>query len=174
VQFRTLPEALAAGRVDVALAVADELSADTRRQPLFSATYRLLFDPRHRTWKRTPSMARYLEAEHVVVSYNGDVRGFVEDFFGVQRTVRCSIGSFEHIGAMLVGSDLVATVPDLIAWQARRRHPKLTTLPVPFAMPSGTIDIIWRAVVDDDPAVSLVRELLTGIFAAEVATMNGF
>src|SRR5262249_1935711 len=45
------------------------------------------------------SRERYLAHEHVGVSYNGDLRGVVEDTRGVTRRVRCSVASFYAFGA---------------------------------------------------------------------------
>jgi LysR family transcriptional regulator, mexEF-oprN operon transcriptional activator len=79
VQFRSVGEALASSRIDLAITVADDLPADVRRKRLFVGGFVCLFDPRHARLGARPTREAYLAAEHVVVSYNADARGVVED-----------------------------------------------------------------------------------------------
>ncbi|WP_437991851.1 LysR family transcriptional regulator [Sorangium sp. So ce145] len=110
VQFRTVASALAGG-LDAAVTVADELPATVRRQPLFCGGFVCLFDPRRTRLRRTLTADEYFALDHVIVSYNGDLRGIVEDVVQRSRTVRCSVSTFASLGALLDGSGLVATVP---------------------------------------------------------------
>src|SRR6188768_3322195 len=64
-----------------------------------------------------PSERAYLEQEHVIVSYNNDLRGMIEDQFGRERRIKCSVASFAGVGAIVDGGRLVATLPILIATQ---------------------------------------------------------
>ena len=115
VQFRTVADALGSSAVDLAVTVADELPAGSRRLELFTGGFVCLYDPRHARVGKRLTMERYLEHEHVIVSYNGDLRGIVEDLLGVQRRVRVSVPTFHGIGAMVDGSGLLATVPTMVA-----------------------------------------------------------
>ena len=117
VQFRTVGAALAAG-LDAAITVADELPATIRRQPLLSGGFTCLYDPRHARLRKLTE-AEYFAREHVIVSYNGDLRGIVEDTLGRARNVRCSIASFANLGAIIDGTGMLATVPDIVATQIR-------------------------------------------------------
>lgn len=80
VQFRSVADALALRQVDMAVTVADELPASVLRQPLFHSSFVCLFDPRHVRLSRGCSERDYFAQEHVIVSYNGDLRGVVEDY----------------------------------------------------------------------------------------------
>ena len=77
VQFRTIAAALAAG-LDAAVTVADELPATIRREPLIHGGFTCLYDPRHARI-RTLTEKEYFARDHIIVSYNGDLRGIVED-----------------------------------------------------------------------------------------------
>src|SRR5262245_27512299 len=97
VQFRTVAAELASG-LAAAITVADELPATIRRERLFYGGFTCLYDPRHaklprdaKARKRTLSEAEYFAQDHVIVSYNGDLRGIVEDMVGKNRKVRCSV-----------------------------------------------------------------------------------
>src|SRR5262249_52334245 len=125
VQFRTVGEALATRRIDLAVTVADDLPRSIARRPLFYGGFVCIFDPRHTRLGARPSERTYLAQDHVIVSYNGDLRGVIEDSFGKQRRVRCSVASFHSIGAIVEGSSLVATVPLVVAAPILRLHPRL-------------------------------------------------
>ncbi|HEY4241673.1 MAG TPA: LysR family transcriptional regulator [Kofleriaceae bacterium] len=166
VQFRTVEEALVRRRVDLAVTVADELPASIKRAPLVSAGYRVVYDPR-RVKLRGARIAerRYYEHVHVIVSYNGDLRGFVEDTRERPRTIRCSLPTFHAIGDVISGTDMLATVPTVIAAQVARSHPKLASIGTPWPTPAGAIELLWPTAVDDDPACRFLREKLVRLSA---------
>lgn len=155
VQFRNVATAI--DDLDLAITVADELPAGIERRPLRRGQFVCLFDPRHGSLGRRPTLERYLAHEHVVVSYNGDLRGIVEDLLGYQRNVRVSISSFHGVGALVEGSALVATVPRLVAEDVRSVRRRLAIAPLPFAAHATAPELLWRAASADDEAVAFVR-----------------
>ena len=163
VQFRTVGAALAGGDVDAAITVVDELPAGVRRRPLYHGGFVCVFDPRHGGRTRRLTEAAYFARHHVVVSYNGDLRGIVEDVVRKQRRVRCSVSSFAHVGALIDGTDLVATVPELVARHLRAARPHLRIAALPFQLAGSSIDLLWPAALDDDPAATFLRDRLTRI-----------
>jgi LysR family transcriptional activator of mexEF-oprN operon len=165
VQFRTVGEMLASGRVDLAVSVADELPAGVLRKTLFVGEFVCLFDPRTAKLGRSLDRAEYLAQQHVVVSYNGDLRGIIEDVFGVSRDVRLSVPSFAAIGAVVEGSRLVATVPRLVAAEIRRTRPTLRTLPLPFPLRGTPMELLGRAALADDEVLAAVEAHITAIAA---------
>ena len=158
VQFRTVSDALLSGRMDLAITVADELPAGTRRSPLFHGGFVCLYDPRHVQLPKRLSVERYLAEEHVIVSYNGDLRGVVEDALGLQRRVRISVPSFQYIGLVLTGTALLATVPEIVAREVLKTRPKLRTAALPFQLEAAAMELIWRSAFDDAGPVRFVRE----------------
>jgi len=160
VQFRTIAEALSSSAVDLAVTVADDLPADTRRLPLYTGGFVCLFDPRHARPGKRLTLERYLAHEHVIVSYNGDLRGIVEDMFGVQRRVRVSVPTFHSIGALVEGSALLATVPCVVAREITSLRPSLRTTALPLALKGSAMELLWRSTVEDDEAIRFVRDLL--------------
>jgi LysR family transcriptional activator of mexEF-oprN operon len=170
VQFRTVAAALAHGNVDIAISVADELPASVARKALFSGGFVCLFDPRHaRLGKLT--LARYLEHFHVVVSYNADLRGVVEDLLGIERKVRVAIPSFHSVGAVIDGTDLLATVPAMVAEEQRASRPHLATRRLPFELAGAAMEMLWPRATDDDDALSFVRGHVVSI-AERAAQQN--
>ncbi len=156
VHFRTVGALLASGSIDFALTVADDLPAGTRRKQLFSGGFSCLYDPRHAKIGKKLTRVGYLAHHHVVVSYNGDFRGVIEDSFGVTRTVRVSIPSFRGIGSLIEGSAMLATIPTMIAKQIVAHRPKLRLAEPPFQLRGTGMELIWRSVLDDDPATQFV------------------
>ncbi|HEY0095392.1 MAG TPA: LysR family transcriptional regulator [Archangium sp.] len=163
VQFRTIAEVLGSSAVDLAVTVADELPADTRRLTLFTGGFVCLFDPRHARVGKRLTLERYLAHEHVIVSYNGDLRGIVEDVFGVQRRVRVSVPTFHSIGALVEGSALLATVPGVVARELMALRPGLRTAAVPLALKGSPMELLWRSTVEDDEAIRFMRDLVVRV-----------
>lgn len=157
VQFRTIAAAFADG-LDLAVTVADELPATVQRQELFRGGFVCLFDPRH----VAPAGARFSDAEyfaadHVIVSYNGDLRGIVEDVLHRPRRVRCAVASFANLGAIVEGGPLVATVPALVAEQIRQTRRRLAVCPLPFRLAGAATELLWSTTTDDDEPCRFVR-----------------
>ncbi|MDB4975992.1 MAG: Transcriptional regulator, LysR family [Myxococcaceae bacterium] len=167
IQFRTVHEALATRRIDLAVTVADELPASVARQTLVRSGFVCLFDPRFVRLGARPSERAYLAQDHVIVSYNGDLRGVIEESFGRERRVRCSVGSFSSIGAIVDGGPLVATIPLIFAAHILALRPHLRTATLPFAHAPGNIDLLWPTALDADPACRFVREAVIRISEAQ-------
>lgn len=172
VQFRTVGDALAGGRIDAAVTVADDLPAGVRRHALFRGGFVCLFDPRHVRAGRRITEARYFAHEHVVVSYNGDLRGIVEDMLRRARRVRCAVSTFANVGALVDGSSLLATVPSIVAREIRRVRPHLRTAALPFSLAGAPLELLWPAAASDDDACAFLRACIIRI-AGEVARAAG-
>ena len=166
VQFRTVAAALASG-LDAAITVADELPPSIRREPLYGGGFTCLYDPKHARL-RTLTEKEYFARAHLVVSYNGDLRGIVEDVLHKTRNVRCSVSSFAHIGALIEGTAMLATVPELVADQIRALRPSLKTKPLPFALAGSHSDLLWPAATDDDEPCRFLRAKIVEIARASV------
>jgi LysR family transcriptional activator of mexEF-oprN operon len=156
VQFRTVAAAFAAG-LDAAVSVADELPSSVRREPLYSEGFVAVYDPRHVRIKRLTERA-YFAHEHAIVSYNGDLRGIVEDVTRKHRNVRCSVSSFLTLGTLLEGSALIATVPRRVAEHIVRKRPVLRIAPLPFSLDGTAVELMWPATTDDDAPCRYLRE----------------
>jgi LysR family transcriptional regulator, mexEF-oprN operon transcriptional activator len=171
VQFRTVGEALGSGKVDVAVTVADALPPTVRRQSLLWGELVCLFDERHVKLSKRLSERQYFAHEHVIVSYNADLRGIVEDALGKQRRTRCSVSSFSSVPAIVEGSALLATVPRLVAEDAVRRRPGLALRELPFRNRGANTDMLWLEATDDDDACRFLRERLVEV-AGQVARLK--
>lgn len=161
VQFRTLGEAFTSSRVDCVVSVADDVPAGIERKPLFHGSFVCVHDPRVSRLGKTLSLAQYLARDHVIVSYNGDFRGVVEDAFGIVRRARVSVPTFAGLGALLDGTGLLATVPEAVARAVLVDRPALRALPLPFdGHPGGgaPVELLWRREMEDDGALRFLRD----------------
>lgn len=163
VQFRTVAEAFTRGTIDLAVTVADDLPSGIGRRTLFVGGMVCVYDPRHTAFGDKLTRARYLAHDHVIVSYNGDLRGAVEDAFGVRRKVRVSVPTFHAVGALVDGSALLATVPLMIARELIAQRPTLRIAPLPFPPVSGKMELLFRTALDDDKGMRFVVEQVTTI-----------
>ncbi|MBK7538545.1 MAG: LysR family transcriptional regulator [Myxococcales bacterium] len=160
VQFRTVAEALTTGKVEVAVSVVDEVPATVMSERLFSGSFVCLYDPRRVRLPRPLTVERYFAQDHVIVSYNADLRGIVEDVTGRTRRVRCALASFGSLGEVLDGSGLLATVPAAVAERLRKTRPHLRVVGLPFELPATPISLLWPAAMDGDEACGFVRQVL--------------
>ena len=172
VQFRTVGAELASG-LAAAITVADELPATIRRERLFYGGFTCLYDPRHaKVSRRALTEAEYFAHDHVIVSYNGDLRGIVEDMYGKARKVRCSVSTFANIGAIVDGTSMLATIPELVAVKILATRPHLRTKPLPPTMriEGSHAELLWPAVTDDDEPCKFVRAKIREIAKAVTGT----
>lgn len=166
--FRTAIDALGRERVELVLTVADESPPSIARQALREGVhFECVYDPRRVAFQRLGERA-YFAHEHVIVSYNGDLRGIVEDALGRARQVACSVSRFASVGPLLVGSPLLATVPVPVAARLVELHPPLTRTALPFTLPTMPLEMLWNRVDDDDPGHTWLRAQVTAL-VAEVA-----
>ncbi|HET9993675.1 MAG TPA: LysR substrate-binding domain-containing protein [Kofleriaceae bacterium] len=163
IQFRTVGEALAQRRIDVAITIADQLSDSIVRRPLFRGRFVCVYDPRFVKLGPRPSERTYFAQEHVIVSYNGDLRGFVEDTYGRERRVRCAVAMFSAVGAIVEGTALVATMPDIVAHQLVARRPRLALARFPLPQTESGMDLLWPSALDADDGCRFLREEIVEI-----------
>jgi LysR family transcriptional activator of mexEF-oprN operon len=161
VQFRTVEAALASG-LDAAITVVDDLPPTIRRRELYRGGFVCLFDPRHAKLRRLREQD-YFAREHVIVSYNGDLRGLIEDVLRKQRRIRCSVPSFSNIGAVVEGTGMLATVPAIVGAQICAVRPHLRTRALPFLVSSAAVELLWPSTSDDDEAASWARDRIVEI-----------
>lgn len=163
VTFRSVGDALVQRRIDAAVTVADDLQPSIKRLPLIRGRFTCLYDPRHARVRKVLTERTYFEHQHVIVSYNGDLRGVVEDLFHKTRQIRCSVASFANLGPIVDGTALLATVPAVVAEDICVVHPHLRTTALPFTMPQGWSELLWPAAAEDDDACRWLRERIVAI-----------
>ena len=160
IQFRTVQDALVHRRIDLAVSVADALPDSIARVALFRGGFVCVYDPRFAKLGARPSERTYFAQDHVIVSYNGDLRGVVEDAYGRERRIRCAVATFSAVGAIVDGSALVATLPSIVARQLVAQRPHLAVARFPLPQVDGGMDLLWPSALADDDANRFLRETI--------------
>jgi len=162
--YRSLPRMLATGDIATALGfLPDDLPATARTRRLRDSPWVVLRDAAR------PSLAGiddFCSRAHVLVSPLGDLDGFIDaelERSGRARRVVLGLSGFALLLACLPGSDLVATVPDLVATELARMG-KLAIDPCPVETSALAYTLAWRFVTDRDPAERWFRERIAAAF----------
>lgn len=112
------------------------------------------------------NLQEYLAAEHATVVYEPRRTLALDDALlrrGVQRRIRVTVPGFAGLGALLRGSDLLATAP------ARLAHHLLAGLAwvePPLPCPPLPMYLVWHRRDHDDPALRWLRAQLVAVAAA--------
>ncbi|BAN48927.1 LysR family transcriptional regulator MexT [Metapseudomonas resinovorans NBRC 106553] len=154
--YLLMPNLLASGEISVGVAYTEELPANAKRKTLRRSRPRLL---RADTVPGALSLDDYCDRPHALVSFAGDLGGFVDEELaklGRKRRVVLAVPQFNGLGTLLSGTDLVAMVPDYTAAALtaagglRSEDPPLPTQPFELSM-------AWRGAQDNDPAERWLR-----------------
>lgn len=134
---------------------------DILRLHLFSARYRVFYDPALRA--APEGLADYLAAEHATVAYEDQSRlAFDEELErqGIHRRFRVLVPGFDSLAVFVRGTPLVTTAPGLLA---RTALTGLAHAPLPFPAQPAPMHMAWHTRYRDDPAHRWVRRELTTI-----------
>jgi DNA-binding transcriptional LysR family regulator len=104
----------------------------------------------------------YLEAQHIAIVPRGTVESRLEAGLGPEarrRNIRLSIPHTGVLSAILPGSELIATVPDVTA-NALSRDPRLCRLALPFAVEAQRVFLWWHKRQHDDEGHHWLRQTL--------------
>lgn len=116
---RQAAEALAAGDLDIAIGYFWGRTPGLIVEPLFEEDYAAVLHRDHRALKESNlGLSAYLSADHILVSYDGDVRGVVDETLatmGKSRRVAVTVPFFLSAFAMVARNDLIVTVPRRVA-----------------------------------------------------------
>lgn len=154
------------GKVDLALGHLPDLTTDFHQRRLFTQRYVCLFRKGHPLESSSQPLQAYAQAEHAQVLSVGTGHGRVDEFIdkaGVERRIRLRLPHFVALADVLESSDLVATVPEVLARRSVR-HFALGWRAHPVDLPPIEIRVFWHAMVHQDPANRWLRELIVRQF----------
>lgn len=159
----TRAAAMLEGR-DVSMVVGylDKLPAAARLRTIRQVGYGIVMDSGQAD---VSSLAEYCARRHALVTFVGDLTGYVDEplqALGAARDVAISLSNFAVAPFILRGSALIATVPHYLA-VALAAQPGLKMGRLPFASPEFDISIAWSPITDGDPGEKLIRDLVVGI-----------
>jgi DNA-binding transcriptional LysR family regulator len=149
-------EALRKDEIDLAIGRFHEISDEFETETLLQESCSVVVRHGHPRLAETLDLAIYLDLDHLLVSFSGQLTGAVDETLarhGMKRRVRASVPMFLTAFASVAGSDLVATVP---ARLAQRFAPTfgLRVLPPPLAIESFPISLVRHVSMGSDPGIS--------------------
>jgi DNA-binding transcriptional LysR family regulator len=148
-------------RVDLETGVIEgSLGPEVRAQALFRDRLIGVVRQGHPLAEGEITLARYLEAAHVVVSRGGFDEGAVEQPFlppELKRKAAAVVGGFSAALSLARLSDLVATVPERHTSNLRDG---LASFALPFPSRPFTVSMLWHPRLDADPAHRWLRARL--------------
>lgn len=154
--YLLMPSLLASGEISVGVSYTDELPANAKRRTLRRSKPKLL---RADSVPGQLSLDDYCARPHVLVSFAGDLNGFIDDELakiGRTRKVVLAVPQFNGLGTLLAGTDLVAIVPDYTA-AALTAAGGLRAEDPPLPTQSFELSMAWRGAQDNDPAERWLR-----------------
>lgn len=161
--------ALQAGRLDLVLGGTGLISgAGIDGRELYRDPFKVIVRADHPRLRRRPSLAAYLEAEHVVVRFEGRGPAVVDRVLArsnKQRRVGLWVPHFVSAPLVVAESDMISTLPSAVAMRARELL-KLRVFEPPLALPAAPIMMWWPRAHESDPARTWLREVI----ASGVAT----
>ncbi len=150
---------LDSGAASVVVGYLAKLPANAKVKKLARVGYRAL------TCREAPpagSLKRYCGRPHVLVTFAGDLIGYVDETLseqGLERDIVLSVSTFSVLPFMLQNTDRVATVPLHVAHTLSKTS-NLRSGALPFVSPEFDLTMAWRLTTDRDPAEVLLRQII--------------
>lgn len=173
VNFRSAREVLDDDGLDLAISVFDELPPHIARERLFESPFVGLHSPAQLTLPDPLTLEAYLSLNHVIVSYNGDFRGIVEDQLGPtqpRRQVKLALSGFAAVPYVLQSAPLVATLPATLARRFASQF-GLTSFALPLPIQGQPVEMVWPRRKDADPAHEWLRAQISEVVSQTVTTV---
>jgi DNA-binding transcriptional LysR family regulator len=180
VSLRALPselpqaDVLRAGRCDLLISPLPPEGIDIMQKRLLRDHYICYYDPQMRAAPTSPD--DYLSARHITVVYTDNEKLNFDkrlEAHGLMRDIAISVPSFSGVPPFLAGSQMLASMPSLLAGDLMRAF---AATPIPLGSPpigSPAIDgqtmdgiddlpmfMAWHRRAHRDPAHSFVRRLV--------------
>ena len=155
------------GRVDLETGVVEaSLGPEVRTQALFRDRLLGVVRAGHPLSEGKVTAARYLAAEHVVVSRSGTEAGAIDRPFlpaDLKRNDRTIVSGFSAALSLARASDLVATVPDKHTATLRAG---MVSFELPFHARDFSVSMLWHPRVDADPSHRWLRACVREVCGA--------
>lgn len=155
------------GNVDLALGHLPDLKTGYFQRQLFSQRYVCLFRRGHALDGVEMTAEDFSAAEQISIVAAGTGHGLVDELFGrmaIARNVRLRVPHFVSIGHILRNTDMIATVPEILARRISGPF-DLRWCPHPIPLPHISIGMFWHAKFHKDAANQWIRNAVYECFA---------
>ncbi len=153
-------EKLRAGEADLVVSGDPRLPPETRLNRLYDERLVGLARKDHPLFERRVTIPRFCAHPHVLAAPQLEFESLMQNALkahGRQRTVGIVVPTFFAAATAAVESNLLATMPGLMALQLRRFLP-LQAFAVPVELPAIPVNIAWHPRHDHDPEHVWLRE----------------
>ena len=158
-------EELCDGKVSLGFGVVDEgpVLRNVHAQALMEDRLVCLMRKGHPLLGSGLTLQAYAAATHALLSVTGRGGGRIDEVLrqhGLSRTIALRITHFLTISTVISATDLIITVPEILARQVMTDALYLTPLPEPLEAPRFTVSQIWHERFTEDPAHQWLRRLI--------------
>ena len=160
-------DALAAGEIDLAVGFLPELFGGVVQRRLFRDQYVCLVRADHPAVGARLTLARFLDASHVLVSAEGSPHQIVEQTLrarGLRRRIALRVPHFMVIPMILARTDYMVIVPKGFV-QAMTPLGRFKSLRLPVDIPQLDVKVHWHERFDQDPGIAWLRGVLVELYA---------
>ncbi len=163
-------QALTSGEADLAIGYLPWLGGAITRQPLFEQDWVCLANPRHPRLHNRLGRRRYVAEGHVAITAGtgATLLHRALTMQGIERRVVLELPGFLGLGAIIGGTDLLATLPRHIGTTLARGN-DLALWPCPLPVERFEVGQYWHPRFDNEPGSRWLRDLVVELFGS-VAT----
>ncbi|KRR15352.1 LysR family transcriptional regulator [Bradyrhizobium jicamae] len=156
--------------MDIAIIPFDDIPVRFHKQALYEEEF-VIAARKGQSFVRNPTLQRYCEAEHLVVSHTGDVSGFVDVELakkGLTRRVALTVPNFNFAISVLTETEMVSALPRRFVEIHGARF-NVIAVKAPLPLPRFSINMVLPKVAMMDTGLAWLVELL-----GQVCTTNGW
>jgi len=171
-----LRQEMEAGHVDLAIGLLPDLQAGFYQRLLLQQRYVCLFRRGHKLDRSAMALADYQDADHIGVVAAGTGHGQIDDLLArlnIHRRIRLRVPHFTAIGHILAHTDMVATVPEVLALRSAEAF-DLVWRQIPLDLPAIDIGLFWHAKYHRDAANQWLRAVMYELRPQNTAGSEGF
>jgi len=160
--------------MDVAIVPLDDLPTRFHKQKLYEEEFVIAAHKGH-SFQRSPTLKRYCEMEHLVVSHTGDVSGFVDVELAkknLARRVVLTVPNFNFALSVLAETEMVSALPRRFVEIHGARF-NVGAIKPPLPLPRFSINIVLPKVAMMDAGLAWLVQLLGSIRTGSSVPRSG-
>lgn len=147
--------------MDIAIIPIDDIPVRFHKQKLYEEEFVIAARKGH-SFQRRPTLKRYCELEHLVVSHTGDAAGFVDSELakqGLTRRVALTVPNFIFALSVLSESEMVSALPGRFV-QIHGARFNVVAVKAPIPLPRFSLNIVLPKVAMMEAGLAWLVRLL--------------
>lgn len=159
-------EGMETGQIDLAIGAFTDVAESLFHRRLFSQQYVTMFRQGHRFENRKVGLKEFLGAQHLFVTSRESPYDQINarlEKAGVTRSVNFQVPHFTAVPYIVSSTDMVVTVPALLAEQACKPF-GLATIHPPLPLPALHTSVFWHRRYNEDSGNQWLRGVVAACF----------